>query len=232
MRKEILLWVVGMIFLGHLCFAQPAPVVEVQKILVSPASGTANLGELVNFQVIVTNVSAKNIVSLTISDTYDKVHLDYIGAEPEPDYIDESTGFLGFNNFITRFGQLAPGRSFTISVTFRAIAIPGVVPFATNSVTVSGYDEDTIPFSHGTVTANVSITQKCAPDFYEPNESLRESALIKVCKPIRAYLCPEKDSDFFQVLLDQDGYYTFKLYHLPGNYDLYLYEAIGAGPIA
>ncbi|MBN1902147.1 hypothetical protein JW926_12555 [Candidatus Sumerlaeota bacterium] len=231
MRKYSLILVLGILVLGNICFAQPASVVEVQKLLVSPSSGVANLWELVNFQIIVTNTGTKNFTSLTISDTYPPAYLDYISAEPAPDYINEEQGFIGFNDFIARFGPLAPGESFSISLTFRAIAFPAVAPIVGNSVTVSGYDEDTIPFSHPTVTAYVEIIERCASDMYESNDDQKQAKEIKICQPVRAYICPYDDVDFFYVLLDKDGYYMFHLYHLPQDYNLYLYEGVGAGPI-
>lgn len=231
MQKESLLLILMVILLGYIGFAQPAPVVEVQKILVSPSSGVANLGELVNFQIIVTNTVTKNFTSLTISDTYDKGFLDYISAEPAPDFVDEGDGFLGFNDFIARFGKLTPGQSFTISITFRVIHVPAVAPIVNNHVTVSGYDEEQTPFSHDTVTAIVEIIEKCAPDMYESNDTQRDAKEIKVCQPIHAYICPFEDVDFYQVLLENDGYYMFHLYHLPEDYNLFLYDTVEGGPV-
>ena len=230
-KKKVMVFLCVFILLGSLGFSQTASHVRVEKILVSPSSGEATLGELVNFQIIVTNISKKKITSLTISDTYDMIYLDYISAEPEPDFVSEGQGFLGFNNFIQRFGELMPGESHVISVTFEAIALPAAAPMASNTVTVSGYDEDTIPFSHPSVTAEVNIVQKCAFDPYEPNESQKQAPIINLCEPVRAYICPWQDVDFFSVSLKKAGYYHFKLYHLPENYDLYLYEPGGLKPV-
>ncbi|MCX6999642.1 MAG: hypothetical protein NT106_05015, partial [Candidatus Sumerlaeota bacterium] len=230
MRKEnilitfIVIWI--MAFLCGDIFAQTAPEVELQKIRVSPLTDSVKVGELVNFQIIVSNIGKAKFTSLQVTDTYNKSLMEYISAEPEPDNIATDQGLIGWNNLVQQFGPLNPGQALTLSITFKALAISAAAP-AINTATISGYDENSVPLSHAPVSVSVNILQSCAPDTYEPNDIVKDAASIIVGTRIRAYICPADDIDYYGCVLPDPGNYICKLSNLPDDFNLYVYDTAG-----
>jgi len=207
-------------------FAQGAPEVVLQKIRVSPLSDSVKVGELVNFQIIVSNTGKLKFISLQVTDTYNKSFMEYVSAQPEPDSIDTDQGFISWNNLVQQFGPLSPGQSLTLSITFKAIAISATAP-AIDTATISGYDENSNPLTHAPVSVYVNIAQSCALDIYEPNGSVKNAASITVGARIRAYICPIGDVDYYSCVLQEPGNYMCKLSSLPDDFNLYVYDNAG-----
>ncbi len=114
------------------------PKVDVEKTLVSPASGLAHVGDTITFRITVENTGNTILTSVPVSDTFDTTYLTFVSASPSPD--STSSGLLSWDDITTTLGDLNPGDSKTITVTFTAAAgtqsLPGDV--TTNTANVNG----------------------------------------------------------------------------------------------
>jgi uncharacterized repeat protein (TIGR01451 family) len=98
------------------------------------------VGETVSFDVTLTNTGLTPIITLPLEDTYDSTYLDFQSASPAPDFVDEATGTLRWNNLAPSSG-LVPDQSVTVTLNFTALASTagGVT---VNTATVSGAQDD------------------------------------------------------------------------------------------
>nr|HQH13496.1 hypothetical protein [Candidatus Sumerlaeota bacterium] len=181
-------------------FAVPAPVVTIKKSLVSPASKSVNIGEFVNYQIVVKNMSVTKFVSVKVNDFFSSRFLEYVSASPEPDVISQEQGMLSWINLTERYGPLMPGQSITISVTFKGIAESMAAP-SSNSAIVEVMDDSQGNYEAQSEIVYVMIMKGCPFDRYEPNNSMRELSKIMVEEKINGYICPVGDKDYFSCAL-------------------------------
>lgn len=195
--------------------------ITVEKNLVSPADETATIGEMVNFQVTISNPGRQDVISLKVTDTWYSGYLEFVSAQPPPDVVMPGQGVIIWNDLTEIFGDLEPGQTMTISVNFVAVGISAVAP-AINTVTVEGMDQSGAPVNPAPVSASVNIMQECADDPWEPNgpDAL---AKIPVGEEIFAFICPPGDADHYSASIPEAGMWTVRLYNLPENYDLFVY---------
>jgi len=115
----------------------PAVVLEVSKELVIPASGVANVGDTVRFELVIRNVGGVAISSLTAVDVYASSYLSPLFPwSVEPD--EWMPGVVTWTWEATDpFMPLAPQDSFTWTVDFVALA---PVSMADNCLTVDGME--------------------------------------------------------------------------------------------
>ncbi len=111
------------------------------KVAVSKTRTSAALvhnGDNVVFRIDVTNTGNTRLETVPLRDTYDATYLQFASASVTPD--SQSSGTLVWNDITTALGDIDPGQTKTITVTFTAIAgtqsLPGDV--TTNTATVSG----------------------------------------------------------------------------------------------
>jgi uncharacterized repeat protein (TIGR01451 family) len=97
-----------------------APGMLVEKTVVDPPGGVADIGDTVVFEVKVTNNGDLPILVLPLEDTYDPAKLDYLGATPPPDTVNETEGTLGWAD-LTGAGSLPPTGSVTVQISFQAL---------------------------------------------------------------------------------------------------------------
>lgn len=206
--------------------AQPMPgPLEVTKTVVSPASGQVQVGELVNFQIIIKNTSRSlSIISLAVNDGFTPGFLEFISAEPAPTTITPGQGTIQWDDLTNILGDLGPGQSCTISVTLRALAANAGVPVG-NSVSVSGVDDQQGQHQHPTVSANISIERSCAPDAHEINNDFKDAKTIALNEEYKGYICPVLDNDYFRLPVRAAGKYYVSLYDLPADFDIYIYDS-------
>ncbi|MCR4406933.1 MAG: cohesin domain-containing protein [Anaerolineae bacterium] len=98
------------------------------------------VGGTVSFNVTLTNTGLTAITTLPLEDTYDPAYLDFQSASPAPDFVDEATGTLRWNNLAPAVG-LVPGQSVPVTLNFTALASTagGVT---VNTATSSGAVDD------------------------------------------------------------------------------------------
>jgi len=104
----------------------PCPYVSVKKTLVTPASGTARLGDPVTFNIEVKATGNKPVVFAQLEDEFDSANLQFVSADPPPDSVVGNS--ILWNDLISTahgFGRpLLPGESFNINVVFTAQGCP------------------------------------------------------------------------------------------------------------
>jgi len=107
--------------------ADLCPAISMTKRLVTPASGVVRTGDLVTFEVAITNVGTRPIVKLPLEDIFDLRYLEFVEASVPPNVVtpyhllwDDLTGPApsGFGRDLTL------GDTFTLTATFRAIGCP------------------------------------------------------------------------------------------------------------
>ncbi len=99
----------------------PVAAVELEKTLISPATGLARVGDTLTFQLRVINTGSITVTVLNLADTYDPSILDYITASTTPD--SQVAGFItwtgdsgaGTGSLLPNL-PLAPGASFIITI--------------------------------------------------------------------------------------------------------------------
>ncbi|GAB4324422.1 MAG: hypothetical protein Kow0059_20020 [Candidatus Sumerlaeia bacterium] len=198
-----------------------------EKRLVSPASGQANVGELITYQISLANTSTnRTVVSLMLSDNYQPNLMEFVSAEPAPSSSTPGQGLLQWDDLTQNLGDLGPGQTFTVAITFRAINSSSVAP-APNTATAAGIDDLKNRLVPPPSTVWVEIVQSCGVDPYEPNDQINAAPLISVGEEIRAFLCPENDVDFFALSLSKPGSYVVSLFDLPEDYNLMLLNMQG-----
>ncbi|RME50549.1 MAG: hypothetical protein D6790_21065, partial [Caldilineae bacterium] len=80
-------------------------------------AGPFRVGETISFTVRITNTGATTILVLPLRDTYDTNYLTIVGATPSPaDLVNDGT--IDWPDLTTAVGDLAPGDSASVVVTF------------------------------------------------------------------------------------------------------------------
>ncbi len=105
----------------------------VDKTLVTPS--TAPVGSTVKFNVTITNTGTVPLLTVPLNDAYDPVYLDFESATPPPDSADETMGALNWVD-LTGAGNLSPGSSVKVQLTFKALASTGQ-DYTVNNATVT-----------------------------------------------------------------------------------------------
>ncbi|GAB4565464.1 MAG: hypothetical protein Kow0047_16080 [Anaerolineae bacterium] len=93
----------------------PPPEVGVTKRVVSPNADTVAPGQEVTYRVIVTNTGVTALTTLPLIDRPDAA-LSYVSASPPPDLVTSTE--LTWNDLTAAVGDLAPGESVVIDVSF------------------------------------------------------------------------------------------------------------------
>ena len=116
------------------------PRVQVEKTLASPASGPAHVGDTVTYDIAVTNSGNTTLTTVPITDTYDTNYLIYAGLANPPTDNNADDGTLNWSDITASLGDIGPGETKHVTVSFTAKAgtqsLPGDV--TTNTATVSG----------------------------------------------------------------------------------------------
>ncbi len=107
--------------------ADVCPALTMTKVLVEPASGVLQPGDLVTFRIAITNVGTQPIVTLPLDDIFDMRYLEFVNASLPPDAA--VPGLLRWDDLTSRgatgFGRdLLTGESFELTATFRAVGCP------------------------------------------------------------------------------------------------------------
>ena len=114
------------------------PKLQVAKTLSSPTSGLAHVNDPVSFDITITNTGNTALVSVPVTDTFNSTYLSFTSANVSPDHT--ATGSVAWDDITTALGDLNPGDSKTIHITFQALtgtqSLSGDV--TTNTATVSG----------------------------------------------------------------------------------------------
>ncbi|MGI6496623.1 MAG: choice-of-anchor A family protein [Kiritimatiellia bacterium] len=182
----------------------------VTKTLLSPGSGIASYGDIVAYRIVVANTGTTRITMLSLEDTYNENHLEYVpgSATIEPD--GAGAGLLFWENLAVP-GGLGSGQSVSIDLEFKVVGAGNpVVNTAAANDSVDEYgnpvppaqdEEDTLVATVGLISGHVwnDLDKNGAGDAGEPRLEGVE---------IRLY---DADSNLVATTttLGADGYYEF-----------------------
>ncbi|MCX6225143.1 MAG: hypothetical protein NTV01_10425, partial [Bacteroidia bacterium] len=129
---------------------QPAPdIITMAKTLVSPADGFALIGDLVTWQIVITNPGTTNLTVTSLIDTYNSTCLQYSSATPAPS--STTSGSLTWNNAALS-GPINSGQNRVILVNFTVLAACGAT---NNTVNLTGTGTGAV--SVGPVVSTVNL---------------------------------------------------------------------------
>lgn len=99
------------------------PILQVNKTLIDPPGGVANVGQVVTFSLTITNTSGITITKLPIRDTFDDTYLTFRSASPvNPDV--QATGVISWTDLVPTFGVLTPTKTISLLISFTVDQVP------------------------------------------------------------------------------------------------------------
>jgi hypothetical protein len=206
--------------------ATPTPVLELDKRLVAPSSGVARVGEVVQFQIILTNVGGTTITHLPLRDTFNPDWLEFLNANPPPDSV--TSGELRWDDLTDHLGPLPPGGVIVVTLSFKALASTETQVTCNWAFVEGALDEYGYQLPQLSGYACVEISLPCSEDSYEPNNYRDQAAPINFGDEVKGIICPQHDHDHFKVVnVAANTLLRILLYDLPGDYQLALYRHDG-----
>jgi uncharacterized repeat protein (TIGR01451 family) len=113
---------------------------EVGKTLIDP-SGVVSPGQVITFDLTITNTGNVTITNLPLRDTYDQNYLSYRNASVLPDNVDVVAGEISWND-LTGLGALPPTTTMRVSLSFDVVdPIPSGVISTTNVALAEGVQD-------------------------------------------------------------------------------------------
>ncbi|MBN2027895.1 MAG: DUF11 domain-containing protein [Actinobacteria bacterium] len=97
------------------------PELSLEKSLASGQPDTIEVGDTVTFRVVIENTGDTVMDVVPLADVYEADKLEFISASIPPDA--QAAGTLTWNDLTVSEGDLAPGGSFELLLTFRALAV-------------------------------------------------------------------------------------------------------------
>ena len=91
---------------------------EINKTLVDPPSGPVDPGQVITFNVMITNTGSVNLTHLPLRDEFDVDDISFLGASEPPDVVDTDNGVITWNDLTSSLGDLAPGEALDLGLTF------------------------------------------------------------------------------------------------------------------
>ena len=140
--------------------------VSVTKSLSPGQPSFVGVGDQVSYTIVVTNNGNTALVTVPLTDTFDSAHLAFVSASPAPD--STSAGTLTWND-LTGAGQLAPGQSITVTVTFTATALGTAISdtaAVAGATDINGSVAPSVSDTHSAlaiVNAHLSVSKRLAP---------------------------------------------------------------------
>ncbi|UCE19583.1 MAG: choice-of-anchor D domain-containing protein [Gemmatimonadota bacterium] len=113
---RIMLLLFGGLILGVGGSIQAQPSLDIEKRLILPPGGIALVGDLITFEIVLTNTGTTTITSLPLTDSFDPNCQEFLFADPG-----ETADIPGFIYWSNR-GPLLPGSRDTILIVFETVA--------------------------------------------------------------------------------------------------------------
>lgn len=112
----------------------PIPIIEITKTRIEPVSGPITPGQVVTFNLTITNTGSTTITTLPLEEAYNSSHLTFLNAVPAPDVT--SNGVLTWNDLVAVSGPLQPGASVSLTLSYTVNQLPAGVNETTLTATV------------------------------------------------------------------------------------------------
>ncbi|MBE7469418.1 MAG: IgGFc-binding protein [Anaerolineales bacterium] len=94
----------------------PTPLLEITETLIDPATGPVNPGQVITFNLTITNTGSTTITTLPLEETYNTSHLTFLNADPPPNVA--TTGVITWTDLTTISGDLQPNASVNLTLSF------------------------------------------------------------------------------------------------------------------
>jgi uncharacterized repeat protein (TIGR01451 family) len=98
------------------------PLMQITQTLIDPASGPVSSGQVITFNLSITNTGATTITTLPIAESYDAGDLTFLNATPAPDIT--ATGVITWNDLTNVLGDLPPNTSVSLTINFVVNQLP------------------------------------------------------------------------------------------------------------
>ena len=100
------------------------------------------VGELITFNIVITNTGYVTLTRATLVDTYDPNLLAFYYANPYPDQMDVAAGVLTWTNVVAVIGGLPPRSAMTVTTVFTALSAAATANHAQIVGAGDWYDND------------------------------------------------------------------------------------------
>jgi uncharacterized repeat protein (TIGR01451 family) len=111
---------------------------DVGKTLIDPSGGVVTPGQVITFDLTITNTGNVTITTLPLTDTFNTNYLTFHGASVPPDV----PGEVAWTDLTSALGDLPPTRMVSVSVSFDVVdSIPSGVVSTTNIVLGEGVQD-------------------------------------------------------------------------------------------
>jgi uncharacterized repeat protein (TIGR01451 family) len=143
---------------------QPAPpLLELGKTLIDPASGFVTSGQVITFGLTITNTSSATQTEIRLQDTFDGNLLTFLRTNPPPDLT--ATGVITWNDLTATFGDLLPGASLNITLSFVVNPLPPTIPDTINVASI-------VEASGNNILLPISCSDSATVRFFEPDPGI------------------------------------------------------------
>ena len=210
------------------------PGVQVVKTLSAPLAGPVAIGDLVEFDLVVTNTGSTQLAEVPLEDQFSSGLYEFVSASITPDGV--GAGSLLWND-LSGAGMLAPNDSVTISVVLR---VKGAATFAVNTAAVlDAIDEngDAAPPSSSQAGIETSAASISGTVFEDLGAGGFGGDVGLAGVTVRLFTDPNGDGDPTDgILVDlttTDGSGQYEFLNLPlGNYVIQQQDLSGYASVA
>jgi uncharacterized repeat protein (TIGR01451 family) len=98
------------------------PLLQITETLIDPVSGPINVGQVVTFNLTITNTGSTTITSLPLEETFNASDLTFRSSTPAPDIT--STGVITWTDLTTTLGDLLPNSTVSLTLSFTVNQVP------------------------------------------------------------------------------------------------------------
>lgn len=94
----------------------PVPLLQITKTLIDPASGPVKPGQVITYNLTITNTGSATITTLPLEEAYTPNHLTFLNAVPTPDIT--TNGLITWTDLTIVAGDLQPNASVSLTLSF------------------------------------------------------------------------------------------------------------------
>ncbi len=149
---------------------------RISTTLVSPVSGPINAGDVLTFNITITNTGSLTFTKFPLHNTFDDNILTFLNATPPPDVT--AAGEISWSDLITVFGDWPPGTVINLTVTFSVDQFPQNAPETT-----------TVVFGQGAEHTNGVIRGICRDEAVVGFSPAPPALMLQKSAPVRRLTC-------------------------------------------
>lgn len=112
------------------------PVYRIKAALTEPANGVAMAGQVVTFNVTITNTGTISITQFPLDHEYDNTYLTFQNANPAPSTV--APNLIRWSDLTTIFGDIIPNQTFNLTTSFTVNPITTAITTTNVAVGLGG----------------------------------------------------------------------------------------------